>query len=77
MPEIELLEGHRMLLRSCKEPMPVRSLSKSLRPYLGALHSASYVGLAFDWDAFDAVVIATPAGIERLDREREDSLTPL
>lgn len=77
MPQTDLLEGHRILMRDVREPRPVRSISRSMRPYLRALYAAGYVCLAFDWVMFDTVVSLTDEGSQRLERDRSANLTRL
>lgn len=77
MPQVELLEGHRILMRQVRDAQPVKGLSRSLRPYLRTLHSAGYVRLAFDWEAFDTVVALTVEGALRLTVDQKSSLSPL
>ncbi len=77
MPKTELLEGHRVLMRQVRDARPVKTIARSLRPYLRALHSAGYVRLAFDWEAFDTVVALTVEGALRLTVDQESNLSPL
>lgn len=77
MPQIELLEGHRALMRQVRKAQPVRAISRSLRPFLRTLYSADFVSLAFDWEVFDTVVVLTEAGSNRLEHERARAQTRL
>lgn len=77
MPQTDLLEGHRILMREVRRAQPVRSISRHLRPYLRTLYSSDYVSIAFDWEAFDTVACLTDAGAQRLDRDKAENLTRL
>lgn len=77
MPQIELLEGHRALMRQFRETKSVKGISRSLRPYLRALYTAKYVSLAFDWDAFDTMATLTSEGAARLAVDAASACSPL
>lgn len=77
MPQADLLEGHRILMRQLRQTRSVRGISRSLRPYLRTLYSAKYVSLAFDWSAFDTMATLTVEGEARLAVDAASDLTPL
>lgn len=77
MPQIELLEGHRILMRQLRVTKSVKGIGRSLRPYLRTLHSAKYMSLAFDWNAFDTMAILTVEGAARLAVDAASDLSPL
>jgi hypothetical protein len=77
MPQPDLLEGHRTLMRTCRHALPVRLLRRHLRAYLRRLHDAGYVALDFDWSTLETMVTITTEGEARLKRDREAHLTRL
>lgn len=77
MPQVELLEGHRILMRQLRVAKPVKGISRSLRPYLSTLYSAKYVNLAFDWRAFETMASLTVEGEARLAVDAASHLSPL
>lgn len=77
MPQVELLQGHRTLMRQLRETKCVKGIGRSLRPYLRTLHSAGYVRLAFDWSTFDTMATLTVEGEARLAVDAASDLSPL